>query len=49
MKKPEEYQQFNLFTDYETLKRKQAEEEVALEREKRMQEAMLDIKKNEGK
>lgn len=44
-----EYQQFDLFTDYEALKRKQAEEEAALEREKRMQKAMLDIKKKFGK
>lgn len=45
----EEYQQLNLFTDYEELNKKQTEEEADLEREKRMQKAMLDIKKKFGK
>lgn len=39
------YQQLNLFTDYE----KQAEEDAMLEREKRMQKAMLEIKSKYGK
>lgn len=45
----EEYRQLDLFTDYEELNKKQAEEEANLEREKRMQKAMLDIKKKFGK
>lgn len=45
----EEYRQLDLFTDYEELNKKQAEEEENLEREKRMQKAMLDIKKKFGK
>lgn len=49
VKQTEEYQQLELFTDYEELSRQQAEEEVALEREKRMQRAMLDMKKKFGK
>lgn len=49
VKSSDEYQQLDLFTDYEALNREQAEEEAALEREKRMQKAMLDIKKKFGK
>lgn len=45
VKQEDEYQQLDLFTDYEALKKKQAEEEEKLERERRMQEAMLSIKK----
>ena len=45
----QEFQQMDLFTDYEALQRQQAEEEAELEREKRMQKAMLDIKKKYGK
>ena len=48
VKQEYEYQQLDLFTDYEALK-KQAEEEEKLERERRMQEAMLSIKKKFGK
>ena len=47
--KKNEYEQLDLFTDYEELHRKQAEEDAALEREKNMQKAMLDIKKKFGK
>lgn len=43
------YQQLDLFTDYEALKRKQEAEEAALERERKMQKAMIDIKKKFGK
>ena len=39
----------DLFTDYEAQRKKQEEEEAALDREKRMQEAMLSIKKKFGK
>ena len=49
VKKEEVYKQLDLFTDYEAQRKKQEEEEVALDREKRMQEAMLSIKKKFGK
>lgn len=39
----------DLFTDYEAVKKEEAQEEAALEREKRMQKAVLDIKKKFGK
>ena len=49
VKKEEAYEQLDLFTDYEAQRKKQEEEEAALNREKRMQEAMLSIKKKFGK
>ena len=49
VKKEEAYEQLDLFTDYEAQRKKQEEEETALDREKRMQEAMLSIKKKFGK
>ena len=49
VKQENEYQQLDLFTDYEAQRKKQAEEEKKLERERRMQEAMLSIKKKFGK
>lgn len=45
----DEYQQLDLFTDYEAQRKKQAEEDEKLERERRVQEAMLSIKKKFGK
>lgn len=45
----EECVQMDLFTDYEALQKKQAEEKAALQREKNMQQAMLKIKKKYGK
>lgn len=42
-------EQLDLFTDYAELDRRQAEEKAALEREKRMQKTMLDIRKRFGK
>lgn len=48
VKQEDEYQQLDLFTDYEVQK-KQAEEEEKSERERRMQEAMLSIKRKFGK
>lgn len=42
-------EQLNLFTDYAAQERCQAEEKAALEREKRMQRAVLEIKKRYGK
>lgn len=49
VKRKEKYQQLDLFTDYEALEKKQAEENAELERERRMQKAVLDIKKKFGK
>lgn len=39
----------DLFTDYEELERKAAEEREALAKERKMQEALLNIKKKFGK
>ena len=49
VEREEVYEQLDLFTDYEVQRKKQEEEEAALDREKRMQEAMLSIKKKFGK
>lgn len=43
------YEQLDLFTDYSAREKKRKEEEKALEREKRMQQAMLSIQKKFGK
>ncbi len=45
----ENFEQLDLFTDYAERDRKHAEEEAKLEREKKMQKAVLDIKKKYGK
>jgi DNA polymerase V len=45
----QENEQLDLFTDYEAERKKQAEERAALDRERRMQKAVLDIKKRYGK
>ena len=45
----ESYEQLNLFTDYDTLDITSKAENRVLEREKRMQQAVLDIKKKYGK
>lgn len=45
----ESYEQLQLFTNYEEVKRGREKEEAALEKEKRIQHAMLDIKKKFGK
>lgn len=45
----EDFEQMDLFTDYEALRRQQAEEDAVLEREKKVQQAMLSIKKKYGK
>ncbi|MBQ8766458.1 MAG: DNA methylase [Clostridia bacterium] len=42
-------EQLDLFTDYEALEKKRKQEEETLDREKRMQEAVLSIKKKYGK
>ncbi len=48
---PEEpqYEQLELFTDYAAIERARQEEQQALEREKRMQKAEIEIKKRFGK
>ena len=43
------YEQYSLFTDYESLEKQRAEEKKALEKERKLQEAMLDIKSRFGK
>jgi len=45
----ETYEQLDLFTDYMAVKEKQEEEQKSLERERKMQQAMIDIKKKFGK
>ena len=48
-KKNEGFQQLDLFTDYAALQAQQEQERAALDREKKMQQAMLTIKKKFGK
>jgi DNA polymerase V len=43
------FEQLDLFTDYEALEREREAEKAELEREKKLQNAMLDIKKKFGK
>jgi len=43
------FEQLDLFTDYEAVRAKQAEEDAELEREKKMQKAVITIKKKYGK
>ena len=45
----QQYQQMNLFTDFGIAKKEKEEKNEKLEREKKMQKAMLDIKKKYGK
>ena len=49
VEREEVYEQLDLFADYAAQRKKQEEEEAALDREKRMQESMLSIKKKFGK
>jgi DNA polymerase V len=49
VKREPTFEQLDLFTDYEAQEKQRREEERALEREKRMQQAMLSIKKKYGK
>ncbi len=48
-KQAESFTQMDLFTDYAALEKQKKEEEKTLDREKRLQHAMLDIKKKYGK
>ena len=48
-KKNGSYEQLDLFTDYEALEVQRAQEEAELERERKMQKAMLTIKQRYGK
>lgn len=45
----ETYEQLNLFTDYEEKEKQKKQKDTVLRREKKMQEAMLTIKKKYGK
>ncbi len=45
----ESFEQLDLFTDYEKLQKQQAEEDAVLAREKKVQQALLSIKKRYGK
>ena len=49
IKQEKRYEQLDLFTDYTALQAKREQEKAELEREKKMQEAMLHIKKKFGK
>lgn len=44
-----EFEQLDLFTDYVTLEKERAEEKAELDKEKRIQHALLDIQKRYGK
>lgn len=48
-KKEERFEQMDLFTDYAALERERAEREEKLDKERRLQEAMLAVKKKYGK
>lgn len=49
VKNANKYEQLDLFTDYELLKKQREKENAESEREKRMQNTILDIKKKFGK
>ncbi|MGF7145578.1 DNA polymerase V [Anaerotaenia torta] len=49
VQKPDGFEQLDLFTDYAAAEAKKEEEKAGLEREKRVQKAMLEIKKKYGK
>ncbi len=44
-----EFEQLDLFTDYEAMEQEKEAEDVALQKEKNIQRAVLDIKKKYGK
>ena len=49
IRQTETYEQLNLFTDYRMLERQREQEKKKLEKERKMQEAVLEIKKKYGK
>ena len=49
VKNANKYEQLDLFTDYEVLQKQREKENAESEREKRMQNTILDIKKKFGK
>ena len=49
VQKADKFEQLDLFTDYVAAQAKKAEEEAVLAREKKMQKAMLEIKRKHGK
>ncbi len=49
VQKTDSFEQLDLFTDYMTANAKKEDEDAELAREKRVQKAMLDIKKKYGK
>jgi len=49
VQKTDSFEQLDLFTDYAAVQAKKEEEDAELEREKKMQKAMLEIKKKFGK
>lgn len=49
IKKEEHFQQLDLFSDYDEIERQREKEEGELEREKRMNQAVLSLKKKYGK
>jgi DNA polymerase V len=49
LQKDDSYEQLDIFTDYDALQSKREQEQAELERERKMQQAMLTIKKKFGK
>ncbi len=49
IQKADNFEQLDLFTDYDDMKKKKEEEEAELTREKKMQKTILEIKKKYGK
>ena len=43
------FEQMDMFTDYEAIKQEKEQEKLELEREKKVQEAVISIKKKHGK
>jgi DNA polymerase V len=49
VEKKESFEQLDLFTDYEAVEKERTQKQESLKRERKMQEAMLSIKKKYGK
>jgi len=49
VRKSDSFEQLDMFTDYEAVQKKNTEEAAALAREKKIQEAVIEIKKKYGK